>query len=91
MISYILTHLKHSSSDRMAPRVKVPCRFHDPGPLVTGGDLDSTGPRRGRRGGDVQPTHDLRRSWISTLLNVGAALVTVAPLAGHANIATTAK
>jgi site-specific recombinase XerD len=35
--------------------------------------------------------HDLRRSWISTQLDAGADLVTVADLAGHANIATTAK
>jgi integrase/recombinase XerD len=35
--------------------------------------------------------HDLRRTWISTLSAVGVDLATVADLAGHANIATTAK
>jgi site-specific recombinase XerC len=34
---------------------------------------------------------DLRRTWISTLLDAGADLATVAELAGYANIAITAK
>lgn len=35
--------------------------------------------------------HDLRRSFISSLLHAGVDLVTVSAMAGHANIATTAK
>jgi site-specific recombinase XerD len=35
--------------------------------------------------------HDLRRSFISSLLDAGVDLVTVSAMAGHANIATTAK
>jgi site-specific recombinase XerD len=35
--------------------------------------------------------HDLRRSFISGLLDAGVDLVTVSAMAGHANIATTAK
>lgn len=35
-------------------------------------------------------THDLRRSWISDLLGVGIDIATVAALAGHASVTTTA-
>jgi site-specific recombinase XerD len=35
--------------------------------------------------------HDLRRSYISSLLALGVDLATVAAMAGHANLTTTAR
>jgi len=46
--------------------------------------------RAGLAGVENITTHDLRRSWISDQLGVGTDIATVAALAGHASVTTTA-
>lgn len=81
-------------------------RGNDPGPLfvaltpghrLTARRLDSQAIRdillkRARQAGTpAAAPHDMRRTFISDLLDAGADSITVQKLAGHANVATTAR
>lgn len=63
-----------------------------PGQRLDDGDVYAAVKRWGRLAGvpKLSP-HDLRRSYVSTLLDAGADLVTTAGLTGHASVTTTAR
>lgn len=98
-------YLNDGARDAMLDWLQV--RGDAPGPLYLpghkGGELDPGRRmsaqavydllrRRAKEAGVKALTpHDLRRSWVSDLLDAGVDISTVAALAGHANVATTQR
>jgi integrase len=99
-----IAYVQNGAADALGAWLTV--RGSEPGPLfaavnhggrIIAGRLTSQVPRwaclkRGEEAG-VAPfsPHDLRRTFISDLLDAGVDLVTVQRLAGHANVQTTAR
>jgi integrase len=99
-----LAYVQNGAADALEAWLEV--RGPEPGPLfaavnhggrIIAGRLTSQVPRwaclkRGQEAGVAAfSPHDLRRTFISDLLDAGVDLVTVQKLAGHANVTTTAR
>lgn len=97
-------YLKNGSADALADWLTV--RGGDPGPLFypinKGGKIQRRRlttqaiynllAKRGEEAGVHKfSPHDMRRTFVSDLLDAGADIVTVSKMAGHANVSTTAR
>ena len=100
-----LVHANNGGADAIAEWLRV--RGDEPGPLISRVDLaGSVSPELGMTPGAVRARlikrceqagikpaspHDLRRSFVSGLLDSGADIASVQRLAGHASVDTTAR